>query len=340
MEISQEIEDYIKETINDTLGLPISTQTLQLKLRATEDAHRRLRDQYLLVVDKLRQKDQLIDRAKAEAHMNAVAVKKFVEENQRLAAECANLVNQCTKWERECSLYDRDREALMDFGNEADERAREAELKVGEMEEMLGKMYEELKLYKHLYSTQGDNSPVKTIDVEQNLLESVLSTFVGEDEVELGYSFLETSRGNESYQKLHRMWNGLRPSTQRVLTLVAKVKTLQKGKDHLLVNLNKAEDELNLLSKENKILNAENHKLLKQRQRELNVDGSGGMHTNSVSAKGNKRKSSPKCSSPIEMKIYSPIEMKYETKDVDSGRRPLSPLRQNSPEFRMNKKKN
>ncbi|EEF48565.1 conserved hypothetical protein [Ricinus communis] len=330
MDLPQEIEDYIKETISDSLGLPISTQNLQLKLRASEDAHRRLRDQYLLLLEKLRQKDQLIDRAKAEASMNAMAVKKFVEENQRLAAECANLVNQCNKWEKECSLYDRDREALMDFGNEADERAKEAEFKVGELEEMLGKMYEELKLYKHEYERRGDTSSSESTDMEQDLLESILSTLVSEDEIKYGHAFLEASSANESCQKLLRMWNSLRPSTQRVLTLVAKVRALQKDKEHLRINLTKAEEEVKLLFEENNVLDAENKKLLKQHHRERNLDGSGGKHTTSASAKGNKRKSSPKMSSPI--------KMKFDLKDVDSMRQPLSPLRQNSPECRMHKK--
>ncbi|XP_002513982.2 myocardial zonula adherens protein [Ricinus communis] len=330
MDLPQEIEDYIKETISDSLGLPISTQNLQLKLRASEDAHRRLRDQYLLLLEKLRQKDQLIDRAKAEASMNAMAVKKFVEENQRLAAECANLVNQCNKWEKECSLYDRDREALMDFGNEADERAKEAEFKVGELEEMLGKMYEELKLYKHEYERRGDTSSSESTDMEQDLLESILSTLVSEDEIKYGHAFLEASSANESCQKLLRMWNSLRPSTYRVLTLVAKVRALQKDKEHLRINLTKAEEEVKLLFEENNVLDAENKKLLKQHHRERNLDGSGGKHTTSASAKGNKRKSSPKMSSPI--------KMKFDLKDVDSMRQPLSPLRQNSPECRMHKK--
>lgn len=134
MDLLQEIDDYIKETINESLGLPVSARTLQLKLRVYEDAYFRLRDQHLLLLGKFRQKDILIDRAKAEANMNAAAIKKFVEENQRLAAECANLVSQCNKWERECSLYDNDREALMEFGNEADERAREAEERAKEAE--------------------------------------------------------------------------------------------------------------------------------------------------------------------------------------------------------------
>ena len=89
--------------------------------------------------------------------MNAVALKRFVEENQKLAAECANLLNQCNKWERECSLYDHDREALMDFGNEADERAKEAEIRIHELEEELGKLTEELRFYKHRYESQEVN---------------------------------------------------------------------------------------------------------------------------------------------------------------------------------------
>ncbi|PRQ32702.1 hypothetical protein RchiOBHm_Chr5g0049351 [Rosa chinensis] len=128
--LPQEVDDYIRESIDHTLGLPVSAQTLELKkLRCSEVAKRRLRDQYT-----------------AEACMNAQALRKFVEENQRLAAECAHLVSQCNKLEKECSLYDHDREALMDFGNEADQRAKEAEL-----EDELGELREELKFYKNEY---------------------------------------------------------------------------------------------------------------------------------------------------------------------------------------------
>lgn len=81
--------------------------------------------------------------------MNAQAVKRFVEENQKLAMECTNLLTQCKKWERECSLYDHDREALMDFGNEADERAKQAEARVCELEEELKRISEDLQFYKH-----------------------------------------------------------------------------------------------------------------------------------------------------------------------------------------------
>lgn len=71
-----------------------------------------------------------------------------------MAAECSNLLNQCKKWEKECSLYDHDREALMDFGNEADNRAKEAESRVHDLEDQLSKLSEELQFYKHQSETQ------------------------------------------------------------------------------------------------------------------------------------------------------------------------------------------
>jgi hypothetical protein len=87
--------------------------------------------------------------------MNAQALKKFVEENQKLATECANLLSQCSKWERECSLYDHDREALMDFGNEADQRAKEAEIRVHELEGDVRRLSDELQFYKHEYDMRA-----------------------------------------------------------------------------------------------------------------------------------------------------------------------------------------
>lgn len=80
--------------------------------------------------------------------MNAQALKKFVEENQKLAAQCADLLAQCERWEGECSLYDKDREALMDFGNEAHERAKDAEAKAQHLEEEVQRLSDELHCYK------------------------------------------------------------------------------------------------------------------------------------------------------------------------------------------------
>ncbi|XP_022736658.1 myocardial zonula adherens protein-like [Durio zibethinus] len=329
MDIPQEIDDYIKETIEDSLGLQIPTQSLQLKLRSAEEAQRRLRDRCLFLLSKLKEKDRIIERSKAEANMNAVALKRFVEENQKLAAECTNLLTQCNKWEKECSLYDHDREALMDFGNEADERAKEAEIRVHELEDELGKLTEELRFYKYRCETQGIDSPSEGTTLEENLLESVLATLICKDEVMSGRAFLEENNSLESLQRLLKMWNRLRPSTQKVLSLAAEVKTLEKDKEHLRMNLSKAEEEVKVLFEENNILDKENKRLLRQYHKEKNLHVSGGTHTGSTSAKTNKRKSSPK--------ICSPIEKKIDFTDLDSARKPLSPLLYNSPDSRMHK---
>ncbi|GKV09401.1 hypothetical protein SLEP1_g20909 [Rubroshorea leprosula] len=338
MDLPREVDDYIKETIDDSLDLPISASTLKSKLRATEEVQRRLREQYLLLLSKLKEKDEIIDRARAEASLNAQAIKKFVEENQKLAAECANLLNQCKKWEKECSLYDHDREALMDFGNEADERAKEAEIRVQELKEELRRLRDELRFYKHEYETSVDGISSVSTPLEENLLESILSTLITKDEVVSGHAFWEANGSHESCQRLLNMWNSLRPSTKKVFALVAKVKTLEKdkehlqrNKEHLRMNLDKAEEEVKVLFEENNILNEENKRLLRQHHKDINHHGSGGKNTGSASAKSNKRKSSPKMSS-------SPIEKKIDFGDVESVRQPLSPLRYNSPDSGMHKK--
>jgi len=69
-----------------------------------------------------------------EATLNAQSIKRFVEENQKLAAAGESLMEQCVKLERECALYDHDREALMEFANEADERAQVAHARACELE--------------------------------------------------------------------------------------------------------------------------------------------------------------------------------------------------------------
>ncbi|CAI0447892.1 unnamed protein product [Linum tenue] len=288
MEIPQELDEYLRETIDDSFGLPVSTQTLRLKLRASEDAHRRIRDQCLVLDEKLREKEQLLDRAKAEATMNAVALKKFVEENQKLAAECSNLVAQCKKWERECTLYDNDREALMEFGNEADERAKDAETRVHELEVALGNLSEELKFYKHQYESRGiksDGLSAEITDLEGQNLESILTTLTGEDAIDPGRAFLEANREQESCRKLLKIWSSLKPSTQKVLSLASKVSILENEKEHLGINLARAEEEVELLFQENKILNEENRKLVKQLRRASNLDSSAEKQSSSASAK-------------------------------------------------------
>nr|GME12503.1 centlein isoform X1 [Ipomoea batatas] len=331
MEISRETDDYIRESIEHTLGLPVSTQTLQLKLQASEQSLLLLRNQCLFLQSKLKEKDDVVERTRAEASMNAVALKKFVEENQRLAVECSNLLAQCKRWERECSLYDRDREALMDFGNEADQRAKEAEIRVRELEEEVQKMEEEFRFYKYEAQQVKVDTSGEDASTGQVLLESLLASIMGKDEVQSkAHGFLEANSNVEVCKMLLKTWNRLRPSDHKVLALAAEVKTLQKDKEHLLINLHRAEEEVKVLFEENNMLDEENKRILELYHREKHSSSSGGKNSGCTSTKGNKRKSCSKTNSSIERKI--------DFSNVDSSRLPLSPLRENSPECRAYKK--
>ncbi|KAI3820255.1 hypothetical protein L1987_07799 [Smallanthus sonchifolius] len=331
MDLPQETDDYIRESIDYSLGLPVSTNTLELKLRFSEETQRQLRDQYMYLKSKLKEKDETIERVRCESTLNAQAVKKFVEENQKLATECANLLNQCNKWERECSLYDHDREALMDFGNEADNRAKEAEARVHDLEQELTKLSKELMFYKHQSEGKQVGEMAKTVSTENILVDTLLSTLINKDDVaSTAHSFLEANSGVEVCQKMLEIWESLKPSSQKVLALVSEVKRLQKEKDHLRNNLTMAEEEVKVLFEENNVFDKENRRLTKLLQKERQLNDSGGKHNNSASLKNNKRKSSPRDCSPNENKLDF----------IESGspRQALSPLRHNTPESRLHKK--
>ncbi|CAJ1971729.1 unnamed protein product [Sphenostylis stenocarpa] len=320
MDLPPEIDRYIKESIDHILGLPVSDQTLVTKLQASEESQRRLHDHRLFLLAKLKQKDDLIELARNEATMNAQAMKKFVEENQKLAAECERLVEQCAKLERECALYDHDREALMEFGNEADERAQVAQARARELERDLYLLEHHLIKYKQ--QKESVDSSSETLD-EEKLLDSLLVTVTTADESST-FAFLNANSENEHCHKLLTTWNCLKPSTQRVLRLIAEVKSLENDKENLRVNLHRAEEEVKLLFEENSVLDKEN-KRLKKRCMERSHSGSVGKHSHghshsgSASAKSNKRKSNRKTESPMARKI--------DFEDViDSARTPFSPL--------------
>lgn len=331
MDLPQEVDDFIKHTIDHTLGLEIPTPSLLAKLKSLESTNHRLRSQYLDLLSKIKEKDDALDRARAEAGMNARAVRRFVEENQKLASECASLVSQCSRWEKECSLYDRDREALMEFANEADERAKEAEGKLRELEEEVGRVVEEARLYKEqLKNISVGSASGECTSVEQNLLDALIDSVVDKDEAaKTARAFLETNHVIETCNKMLSMWDDLRPGTQNILALVAQVQMLQNDKEHLRVNLSRAEDEVKLLFEENKVLDEENKRLLKQRNSARKQSDSEGKHSKRAATKSNKRKSCPKTMSSVE---------KIDFNNEDSPREPLSPLKENSPDSRMQKK--
>lgn len=64
MDIPQEIDGYIKESIQYSLGLPIPARTLELKLQASLEAQNQLRDRCLHLRSKLKEKDEIIERTR------------------------------------------------------------------------------------------------------------------------------------------------------------------------------------------------------------------------------------------------------------------------------------
>ncbi|RID70582.1 hypothetical protein BRARA_C02591 [Brassica rapa] len=329
MNLSQEVDDYIKDTIDHSLGLPISIESLQKKLLAAEESQRRLRDQYLALLSRSKEKDQVLDRVRSEASMNAQALKKFVEENQKLAEECGNLLRQCKKWERECLLYHQDRDALMEFGNESDERARDAEARVRELEEEVARMSEELQLCKQrqIGIEQVDNN---CSPQEEDLLDSVLGSLISKDENTIGRLFLEANVQDQSCQALLSKWDRLKPSTQKVLSLVSVAKKFEKERECIIQNLAKAEQEAELVSIQNRKLDKENRKLLRQQQQQSPLGSSETSHK-SASAKSNKRRCPKMMSSPIE-------KMLEFSGSPEISRKPLTPVWDNSADSRMNMK--
>ncbi|XP_076932770.1 uncharacterized protein LOC143598445 [Bidens hawaiensis] len=218
----------------------------------------------------------------------------------------------------------------MDFGNEADNRAKEAETRAHDLEQELTKLSKELMFYKDQSEDKQVGEITKTVSTESYLVDTLLSTLVNKDDVaSTARSFLEANKGVEVCQKMLEIWDSLKPSTQKVLALASTVKILQNEKDHIRSNLTTAEEEVKVLFEENNILDKENRRLMKLIRNERQLSNSGGKN-NSASLKNNKRKSSPRDCSPIENKLDF----------IESGspRQALSPLRHNTPESRLHKK--
>ncbi|KAL6956538.1 hypothetical protein U1Q18_041598 [Sarracenia purpurea var. burkii] len=183
--------------------------------------------------------------------------------------------------------------------------------------------------HRNYFISKVDSSREGSV-MDQLLLELLIKTLIGDNEVAAtAHAFLEANVGVDMCQSLLKMWNSLRPSTHKVLALAAEVKSLQKDKEHLRINLTRAEEEVKVLFEENNVLDKENKRLMSHRQESYH-SSSEEKRNGSASAKGNKRKCSPKMCSPIEKKIDSA--------DLDSTRMPLSPLQHNSPESKTHKK--
>ncbi|KAJ0786383.1 hypothetical protein HanOQP8_Chr02g0054831 [Helianthus annuus] len=298
MDLPQEIDDYLRESLEYSLEHPVSARTLELNIRSSEVTQRHIRDQCFILKSKLLEKDRIIECVRAESSMNAHALKKFSEENQKLITEHTELLARCAKWDVECTLYERDIEALKEFGNQADERAKEAESRVLCLEDETSKLWEELQSLKKL--SEGEFT-------ENFLIDTFISSFINEDEVaSASLSFLEADSRVDLCQKMLKIWDGLKPATHTALALASEVKNLQKDKDMLRMNLIKAEEEVEALFKENNTLDKEYTRL-------TNLLDSEGSHSS-----GSIKNCEPKSSN-------SAVEKKIDFSDAaDSPRKLLS----------------
>ncbi|XP_038988093.1 uncharacterized protein LOC113463167 [Phoenix dactylifera] len=102
-----ETDEYIRESIENSLGLPISDKNLRLKVLASEDARRRLQDQIFILEERLKEAEKRVEQYKAKATMNAQGLRRCIEEKEMVASGYADLVNHYAKLE-ECSLYEQD----------------------------------------------------------------------------------------------------------------------------------------------------------------------------------------------------------------------------------------
>ncbi|KMZ74177.1 hypothetical protein ZOSMA_133G00260 [Zostera marina] len=118
MDIPPETERYIKEIIDHSLDLPVSSETLQLKLIASEDARCRLQDKVFLLEDRVNEASTRLEKCKAEASMNAHGLRKCIQEKEEVIARCVDLTDQNSQFQRECVLYDQDIERLMESYDE------------------------------------------------------------------------------------------------------------------------------------------------------------------------------------------------------------------------------
>ncbi|CAD6241530.1 unnamed protein product [Miscanthus lutarioriparius] len=112
-------EEYVRDSIHASLGLPVSDRSLRLKLLASEDQRHRLQDHVFSLEEDLRAAQRRIDLLKAEAAMNATGLRRCVEEKEAMAAAYADLSEKSSK---ECRLYERDLERAMES---CDDLARE-----------------------------------------------------------------------------------------------------------------------------------------------------------------------------------------------------------------------
>ncbi|KAJ4889965.1 Uncharacterized protein Rs2_29713 [Raphanus sativus] len=86
---------------------------------------------------------------------------------------------------------------------------------------------------------------------------------VSEDETKFGRMLMEANIEDQSCQTLLSKWDQLKPSMQKAVFLVTKI---LKEKEFLVLKLDRAEKEVEIVREQNRKLDKENCKLLKPRR--------------------------------------------------------------------------
>lgn len=79
MDLSPDLDKYIHESIAHTLGLPVSSKTLELKLAATEEARNHLQNQIFRLEEQLKEKDQKLDGSRVRVSHFLILLLFFVQ---------------------------------------------------------------------------------------------------------------------------------------------------------------------------------------------------------------------------------------------------------------------
>lgn len=62
MDLPPETDEFIRESIESSLGLQISAKNMQMKLLASEDARHRLQDQIFVLEERLRESERRLEQ--------------------------------------------------------------------------------------------------------------------------------------------------------------------------------------------------------------------------------------------------------------------------------------
>ncbi|KAG2275860.1 hypothetical protein Bca52824_058415 [Brassica carinata] len=197
----------------------------------------------------------------------------------------------------------------MEFGNESDERARDAEARVRDLVDEIGRMSEELQIRKReieIDQMHLEEMPFVTHWVYSDCLDFVHTALLAERNISFGFPVRDIrlvyhlcSRFPLPGSGYRTLCDRLKPSTQKFLSLVSKANKFETEKECIIQNLVKAKQEAELVSMQNRKLDKENRKLLRQQSPPVSAETS----HKSASAKSHKRKSLKMMSSPIEKKL-------------------------------------